>query len=152
VPAYWSGRLLIRKRWPDQFEELAPALRRRLGDAAVAIDHIGSTSVPGLAAKDIIDIQVTVSSGSPHRHPSCRPPRPRRRLAQSALRPAVPRLPADPPRSAAAYGQLKRALAERHGNDLAAYTELKDSACDLIVAAAQDWTTADNPSRQAADR
>jgi GrpB-like predicted nucleotidyltransferase (UPF0157 family) len=48
--------------WPDQFEQLAAALRPRLGDAAVAIDPIGSTSVPGLAAKDIIDIQVTVAS------------------------------------------------------------------------------------------
>jgi GrpB-like predicted nucleotidyltransferase (UPF0157 family) len=33
--------------WPDQFEELAAALRRRLGDAAAAIDRIGSTRSPG---------------------------------------------------------------------------------------------------------
>lgn len=32
---------------------------RSVGDLAVRIDHIGSTAVPGLAAKDIIDIQVT---------------------------------------------------------------------------------------------
>ena len=36
--------------WPEQFEQVAAALRRHLGDAAVAIDHIGSTAVPGLAA------------------------------------------------------------------------------------------------------
>ena len=47
--------------WPDQFEQLATALRRHLGDAVLAIDHIGSTAVPGLAAKDIIDIQVSVA-------------------------------------------------------------------------------------------
>jgi dephospho-CoA kinase len=47
--------------WPDQFEQLAAALRRRLGDAAMGIDHIGSTAVPGLAAKDVIDLQVTVA-------------------------------------------------------------------------------------------
>jgi GrpB-like predicted nucleotidyltransferase (UPF0157 family) len=35
-------------------------LRKTLGDVAVRIDHIGSTSVTGLAAKDIIDIQVGV--------------------------------------------------------------------------------------------
>lgn len=41
---------------------LGKELRRNLSDHAVRIDHIGSTSVPGLAAKDIIDIQVTVES------------------------------------------------------------------------------------------
>ena len=39
---------------------IAAILRRALGDLAVRIDHIGSTSVPGLPAKDIIDIQITV--------------------------------------------------------------------------------------------
>ena len=36
-------------------------LRNILSDLALRIDHIGSTSVPGLAAKDIIDIQITAS-------------------------------------------------------------------------------------------
>jgi hypothetical protein len=48
--------------WPGQFEQLAAALARQLGDALLAIEHIGSTAVPGLAAKDIIDLQVTVGS------------------------------------------------------------------------------------------
>ena len=47
--------------WPDQFEQLAATLRRHLGDGALRVDHIGSTAVPGLAAKDIIDLQVTVA-------------------------------------------------------------------------------------------
>ena len=47
--------------WPRQFAEAAEPIRAALGDTALAIDHIGSTSVPGLAAKDIIDIQVTVA-------------------------------------------------------------------------------------------
>ena len=34
-----------------------------VGYAALRIDHIGSTSVPGLAAKDIVDVQVTVNAG-----------------------------------------------------------------------------------------
>jgi GrpB-like predicted nucleotidyltransferase (UPF0157 family) len=45
--------------WPGRFE----AERQRLGDAlpgALSIDHVGSTSVPGLAAKPIIDIVVVV--------------------------------------------------------------------------------------------
>ena len=37
-------------------------MARQLGDALLAIEHIGSTAVPGLAAKDIIDLQVTVGS------------------------------------------------------------------------------------------
>ncbi|MEJ7901626.1 MAG: GrpB family protein [Thermomicrobiales bacterium] len=48
------------RRWPDEFRQIGQALRTVLGDLALRIDHIGSTSVPGLAAKDIIDIQVTV--------------------------------------------------------------------------------------------
>lgn len=51
--------------WPNEFMRLASALRQALGDLALRIDHIGSTSVPGLAAKDIIDIQVTVSDLDP---------------------------------------------------------------------------------------
>ena len=48
--------------WPSDFREIASHLRRGLGDLALRIDHIGSTSVPGLAAKDVIDIQITVAA------------------------------------------------------------------------------------------
>ena len=48
------------ERWPAAFHLLGDSLREALGEIAVRIDHIGSTSVPGLAAKDIIDVQVTV--------------------------------------------------------------------------------------------
>ncbi|MCQ4211566.1 GrpB family protein [Streptomyces longispororuber] len=51
-----------RGAWTREFEELAAVLRGALGDVALAIDHIGSTSVPGLAAKDVIDVQVRVAS------------------------------------------------------------------------------------------
>jgi GrpB-like predicted nucleotidyltransferase (UPF0157 family) len=65
-----SGRLpieivLYRKTWPDEFLTIATALRHALGDHALRIDHIGSTSVPNLSAKDIIDIQITVKSLDP---------------------------------------------------------------------------------------
>jgi GrpB-like predicted nucleotidyltransferase (UPF0157 family) len=46
--------------WPRMFESEAERLRTRLGELAVRIEHVGSTSVPGLAAKPIIDIQVSV--------------------------------------------------------------------------------------------
>jgi GrpB-like predicted nucleotidyltransferase (UPF0157 family) len=48
--------------WPNEFAAIAGRLRERLGALALRIDHIGSTSVPRLAAKNIIDIQVTVEA------------------------------------------------------------------------------------------
>ncbi|MDQ1914069.1 GrpB family protein [Paenibacillus sp. GD4] len=47
--------------WKILFEDIAIKLRYSLGDIAVRIDHVGSTSVIGLDAKPIIDIQVSVS-------------------------------------------------------------------------------------------
>jgi GrpB-like predicted nucleotidyltransferase (UPF0157 family) len=46
--------------WPAEFAAVAAVLRSALGNLAARIDHIGSTSVPGLAAKDIIDVQITI--------------------------------------------------------------------------------------------
>ncbi len=46
--------------WPMRYEEERARLAEALGPVAARIDHIGSTSVPGLPAKSIIDIQVTV--------------------------------------------------------------------------------------------
>ncbi len=51
--------------WPNEFEVLRLSLLEILGPLALHIDHIGSTSVPGLGAKDIIDIQVTVRALTP---------------------------------------------------------------------------------------
>jgi GrpB-like predicted nucleotidyltransferase (UPF0157 family) len=48
--------------WPTEFEAIAVALRKALGPLAVRVDHIGSTAVPGLPAKDVIDVQVTVAA------------------------------------------------------------------------------------------
>ncbi|HEX7312751.1 MAG TPA: GrpB family protein [Pyrinomonadaceae bacterium] len=46
--------------WPKRFETHAKVIAEALGDAALRIEHVGSTSVPGLAAKPIIDILVEV--------------------------------------------------------------------------------------------
>jgi GrpB-like predicted nucleotidyltransferase (UPF0157 family) len=54
-----------RDTWPAEFRELARAIRGELKELALRIDHIGSTSVPGLAAKDLIDIQITVENFVP---------------------------------------------------------------------------------------
>jgi len=50
------------ERWPSELQAIAIPLRNGLGELALRIDHIGSTSVPGLAAKDIIDVQITVAA------------------------------------------------------------------------------------------
>lgn len=50
-----------RTDWPEEFRRLAGPLRAALGELAVRIDHIGSTSVPGLMSKDRIDVQITVA-------------------------------------------------------------------------------------------
>jgi GrpB-like predicted nucleotidyltransferase (UPF0157 family) len=46
--------------WPRQFTELRERLSPHLGDVSAAIEHIGSTAVPGLAAKPVIDIDVVI--------------------------------------------------------------------------------------------
>jgi GrpB-like predicted nucleotidyltransferase (UPF0157 family) len=51
-----------RPNWADEFTHLARRIRALVGPAALRIDHIGSTAVPGLGAKDVIDLQITVDS------------------------------------------------------------------------------------------
>jgi GrpB-like predicted nucleotidyltransferase (UPF0157 family) len=47
--------------WPRWFDELAARIRAALGWRALGIEHVGSTSVPGLPAKPVIDIDLTVA-------------------------------------------------------------------------------------------
>lgn len=51
-----------REYWSQEFVEIASRIRRACGEIALRIDHIGSTAVPGLPAKDRIDIQLTVKA------------------------------------------------------------------------------------------
>jgi dephospho-CoA kinase len=50
------------REWPAEAARLVARIADALGERAVAIEHVGSTSVPGLPAKDVIDLQVGVSS------------------------------------------------------------------------------------------
>ena len=50
--------------WPSQFDRHAAIIAGALGDTALTIEHIGSTSVPGLAAKPIVDILVAVADSA----------------------------------------------------------------------------------------
>lgn len=51
--------------WVHEFNEIGSRIRQVLGDIAIRIDHIGSTAVTGLAAKPIIDVQISVRSLEP---------------------------------------------------------------------------------------
>jgi GrpB-like predicted nucleotidyltransferase (UPF0157 family) len=169
-----------RDQWPSEFAAIERVLREALGDVADRIDHIGSTSVPGLAAKDIIDIQVSVADLDDPRlltamedlgatatditfdhvppgdesGPSAwekryfRPPaswRPThvhvRATGRANFRYAL--LFRDYLRhsasAAAAYAQVKAALARFHPDNGDAYYQVKDPVCDLIMDAAECW-------------
>lgn len=165
--------------WTVRFSRVGAALRERLGDAALRIDHIGSTAVPGLAAKDIVDVQVTVTHledadgwpdellpGVVRRHRGTAddhvpPGNPtdahdwtkhywsdRHRLhvhvrENGSLNQRYALLFRDYLRAdgvaAAAYGLLKRALAAAAGDDRQTYNAVKEPACDLIIAGAEQW-------------
>lgn len=53
-----------RQEWPETFGRHRACIAAELGEGAVGIDHIGSTAVPGLAAKPIVDILVVVANSA----------------------------------------------------------------------------------------
>jgi GrpB-like predicted nucleotidyltransferase (UPF0157 family) len=55
-----------RESWAAEFGALSERLRTALGPRALRVEHVGSTSVAGLAAKDVIDVQVSVSALDDH--------------------------------------------------------------------------------------
>src|SRR6058998_3468810 len=59
-----SGPILLADydpAWPRLFEREAARIKAALGERALRIEHVGSTSVPGLAAKPLIDILLLVA-------------------------------------------------------------------------------------------
>jgi GrpB-like predicted nucleotidyltransferase (UPF0157 family) len=64
-----TGRLRPRRspsppynpEWPRRYQALSTEIRTALRDVALDVEHVGSTSVEGLAAKDVIDIDLTVA-------------------------------------------------------------------------------------------
>ncbi|MEW5825823.1 MAG: GrpB family protein [Candidatus Bipolaricaulota bacterium] len=156
--------------WPQRFAELGRRLRNALSDAALRIDHIGSTAVPGLDAKPIIDLQISVASFEPlnaYRFPLerdgyiFRPENPDLTKRYFRERPGERRThihvrragswseqlsllfrdymrahPAD----AAQYAELKRALADKHREDRAAYTDAKAPFIWNVMMQANRWS------------
>jgi GrpB-like predicted nucleotidyltransferase (UPF0157 family) len=62
-----SNSLVVKKydpQWPILFEELRVKFSELLGNMVAAIEHVGSTSIPELAAKPIIDLDVLLASAA----------------------------------------------------------------------------------------
>jgi GrpB-like predicted nucleotidyltransferase (UPF0157 family) len=172
-----------RPEWAQEFRDIAGLLQQALGDLALRIDHIGSTSVPGLAAKDVIDVQVTVGDLTSeleaafkqagyvrraeltydHRPPTATGSE--HEWQKQYYQPAAPAhrthvhvrqagsangryalLFRDYLRThslaAAAYAQVKQALAHHGPTDWDLYYDVKDPVCDIIMAGAEDWAAA----------
>lgn len=171
--------------WPHWFQLLKAKLKDCLGEFAISIDHIGSTSVPGLSSKDKIDVQVTIQDisediqkkldqallqggflptqyGSDHRPAGDTSSIKEwekyivsgkntdisfsfnihfRALGKKNQKYAL--LFRDYLRAnkvaAAAYQSLKETLAKYHTDNIYAYVDIKDSACDIIMSSAWEW-------------
>ncbi len=157
--------------WPEAFRRLGTTLREALGSLAMRIDHIGSTSVPGLAAKPILDVQISVASLEPVgaylpalesaglRWQSDNPERTKRYFRETAgprthvhVRTAgswseqFALLMRDylraHPEASVSYATHKRELADRLGADRQAYTQAKDPFIWALMAQANSWTQA----------
>jgi len=154
-------------QWPVAFAALRQVIGAALGDLAVAIEHVGSTAVPGLAAKPIIDIMAGVRSlkqaaqfdGAlaavgyvyqpddtiPDRRYYNKGPQHRHRHLHMAelggefwQRHLLFRdYLRANPTMADAYATLKRRLAARFGADRIGYTDAKAAFIDAVVRAAR---------------
>jgi GrpB-like predicted nucleotidyltransferase (UPF0157 family) len=148
--------------WPARFKAHRDRVQRALGTVAIRIEHIGSTAVPGLAAKPIIDVLVTVAD--PEDEPVIAPAMASvgyhlraRETGHRMLRtpgrdahvhvwadsdPEVPRYLTfrDRLRASAserrAYEQLKRELSAREWEDMNHYADAKGALIQQILARA----------------
>lgn len=140
--------------WPNVFDELRSSIWPAVSDIALSIEHVGSTSVPGLAAKPVIDMDVVVSRenigkgitqlasvGYTHRGDLGIPTREAFRPPIDSLKHHLYLCPSDSPAlanhiairdylranasAADEYGQLKKRLAREFPNDIDGYMEGK---------------------------
>ncbi|HEX4125858.1 MAG TPA: GrpB family protein, partial [Tepidisphaeraceae bacterium] len=152
------------RAWPAAFEEFRRRLWPAIADAAESIEHVGSTAVPGLAAKPIIDMTIVVPApaamttvidrlaGLGYRHQGDRgmagreafdnPPGAPAHHLYAAVRgnlglrnhQAIRDHLRRHPAAARAYGELKKELAARFPNDINAYIEGKTRFLSKILA------------------
>ena len=150
--------------WPATYLVHREQIRQALGPAAVGIEHIGSTSVPGLGAKPIIDVLLTVSDITAEEDYlpqlvsagyQLRVREPEHRMVRTAARDVhvhvfEPEHPAcfdylllrDHLREDEAdrrlYERTKRDLADREWPDMNAYAEAKTEVIEAIKGRARD--------------
>jgi GrpB-like predicted nucleotidyltransferase (UPF0157 family) len=155
--------------WPARFGVLGTRLRAALGDVALRIDHIGSTAVPGLAAKPVLDLQVSVAALEPvapfrdplvalgHVYREDNPERTKRYFREppgtarthihvrraGSFSEQFPLLFRDYLRThraaAAEYAAAKRRLAAEFPHDGLAYTNAKTGIVWQLIHRADDW-------------
>jgi GrpB-like predicted nucleotidyltransferase (UPF0157 family) len=156
--------------WAGSFEEEADLIRALIGPWITGgVHHVGSTAVPDLVAKPVIDIAVGVESleesrpcidllgeiqylHSPYRadvmHWFCKPDPARRTHHLHLIPTGSPRLNDElffrdylrgHPDLAAEYGALKWRLAAEHAEDREAYTRAKADFVEAVTAAARTW-------------
>jgi GrpB-like predicted nucleotidyltransferase (UPF0157 family) len=149
--------------WPALFESLRVEVAGALGDLAQTIEHVGSTAVPGLAAKPIIDIDVLLRSASdlsvcierlaalgyehrgdlgiPEREAfAAAPGRPAHHLyvcphesREFRRHVAVRDYLRTHPSDASSYGELKRSLAVRYRDERSAYNDGKKEFIESLL-------------------
>lgn len=134
--------------WPQQFERIAAELRT-LGDAEWTIEHIGSTAIPGMRAKPIIDLAVRVRDSDDVEAHSAALEAAGWRLGSAVRTHPVMILEADGVRSAiahfftagewdAVHQRLLRDWLLAHPEDADRYSHAK---CDAVAAAARGIST-----------
>ncbi len=143
--------------WVGRFSSERERLRSTLGASALSIEHIGSTAVPGLAAKPIVDVMVVVSDPEDEalvgpleqagyvlrvREPGHRMFRTPQGDVHVHLWPDGPEVErhlrfrdrlCSSPEDRAAYERLKRELAERDWDDMNEYAEAKSGLIAQIL-------------------
>jgi len=152
--------------WPETFQRLGDQVALALGDLAIRIEHVGSTAVPGLAAKPVIDMDVVVASraevpaaierlaplgylhqgdmGIAGREVFLAPwDAPRHHLylcaadnLQLQLHLRLRDYLRTHPEAAQEYAALKRTLADRYEHDREAYTEAKTAMVEDLLSRA----------------
>lgn len=159
-------------RWRERYAVLESSIRAALGATALAVHHIGSTAVPGLAAKPIVDVLLLVRDLEDEaayvpaleaaglvlrvREPGHRLLRPPDRTAHVHV--SEPGAPAvadwldlrdwlrNDAGDRAHYEQVKRRLAERPWADMNHYAEAKTEVVQQVLGRARAWRAGGSPS------